>query len=321
MKYFVFFSFLFISVLPSHAEQTFTEIIKEADLTEVAKTISQKKIHSVLPLAMIKTWRIDDLQSIVLLAALDCIRIDSSSLKSIRSNIAPEKITQCDFLQPLTLTYNKAPKVMTSLLNNLLLAGIIQGYNIKHTNGVSHFEPSLNVILYGHQTLVHAKQLVALLTLNNVAFSWELIPKTSAFKIREGWQDAKMSELFANIRYSQEFDLKFIFTNHHEKLKFMPLINQFAKRDSKKQQGLIIDAWWQPFYRSFNEEKTYQKVKRISLKQGNFFASTLALNEQHHDVEKKIKRHLKNLVTPFELDSENIWVNPAFYRYLYGDYQ
>lgn len=311
----VVFIFCFFA-WPSHAVQTYVDIIKTANLTEVANTIEQAQIDGVIPLHLRKNWSIEHSQSVVLLKALDCLNIDD-----VLSVLANKLTSNCTWLEPLKIKHFDISEVIKSSLNGLLTEGIVEGYNIKHTALVSHFDASSDVLLYGHQSLIHAKQLLTLLIVHNVKFSWAILPKTSAFKIRAGWQDMAASEISERIRYAQEFDLKITFINHHEKMKFMPLINQFAKRDSQHQQGLIVEAWWQPFYRSFITERDYQHVKRISLEKGDFFASTLVLNENYAAVKKQIKMHLNSSSQAFVINSENVWVNPAFYRYLHGKHQ
>lgn len=304
--------------LKSQSNKSYAEVIAQAQLSEVANTITSTQIKDIL-LGSEQTLNINALkttiqerQSAALLKKLGCIT---------KIELKPPQLTQCEALSPLTNKHLVIPKEITNPLNLLLRNNIIQGYNIKQNKTHNNNSLQNNILLYGHSSLAHAKQLIILLTLNQVKFTWELIPKTSAFNIRSGWNDITDNELQEKIRYAQEYDLKLAFENHQEKLNFMPLINQYAKRDSNNQQGLIIHAWWQPFYRSFVHEKNYKKVTRINLIFSHFTASTLVLNTQQSDVTKHIQKLLVNTPSILKINTESIWVNPSFYRYLTGKYQ
>ncbi|XPF94340.1 hypothetical protein ACM9HF_20385 [Colwellia sp. RE-S-Sl-9] len=305
-------------LLKSQSNKSYVEVIAQAQLSEVAHTITPTQIKDILldseqtlNINTLKTT-IQERQSAALLKKLGCIT---------KIELKPPQLIQCKALSPLANKHLVIPKEIINPLNLLLRNNIIQGYNIKQNKNHNNNSLQNNTLLYGHSSLAHAKQLIILLTLNQVKFTWELIPKTSAFNIRSGWNDITDNELQEKIRYAQEYDLKLAFENHQEKLKFMPLINQYAKRDNNNQQGLIIHAWWQPFYRSLVQEQNYKKVTRINLVFSHFTASTLALNTQQSDVINHIQKQLVNTPSIVKINTESIWVNPSFYRYLTGKYQ
>lgn len=300
--------------------QSYAEMVNQAQLSEVASTLTEAQIQQVLLSDTVKQIvaafpenPMIELQSATLLKQLDCIDV-AEPLKST-------SLSACIDLPPSTLLHSDIAKEITSPLNSLLRNNLIQGYNIKRNN----IQAQNNTLLYGHSSLIHAKQLVALLKLHKVNFTWQLIEKTSAFNIRDGWNDTTEVEKAEKIRYAQEYDLLLTFEDHQNKLKFMPLVSQYAKRSEQSseqdKQTLIIDAWWQPFYRSFIDEENYKQVTRINMISATHTASTLTLNDGKEEVLTQIKSLLDEHSTRFTISTEYIWVNPAFYRYLNGKYQ
>ena len=296
--------------------QSYAEMVKQAQLSEVANTLTETQIQQVLLSDTVKKIALAfpkntilELQSATLLKQLGCI--DNSAI------VKPTSLSSCIALPPLTLLHSDISKEITSPLNLLLRNNVIQGYNVKPNN----VKADDNTLLYGHSSLIHAKQLVALLKIHNVNFTWQLLEKTSAFNIRDGWNDTTEVEKAEKIRYAQEYDLLLTFEDHQNKLKFMPLVSEYAKRDALSDQDLIIDAWWQPFYRSFIDEANYKQVTRINMISDEYTASTLALNADKDKVLSQIEYLLSQHSSALTIKTENIWVNPAFYRYLNGKYQ
>jgi len=310
--------FLCISIFSTtcYAKITYSEFVKNVQLTEVAATITDQQISQTFALSTQKILNKENAQAALLFTKLGCL--DKTNITDI---YVDEALQQCTLLKNLTLTHHQVPNALKNVLNTMLVNGIFEGYNIKHNDDVTSSATASELILYGHQDLLHAKQLLSLLTLNNITYNWRLLPKTSAFKIREGWDDAKGDEKKEKIRSSDEYDLQITFPDQQEKLKFMPLIDQFAKRNSAKQQGLIVNAWWQPFYRTFKTEEHYQQVKRISFNSSQYVGSTLVLNENYSSVIENISSYLATQATDLTLATEDVWVNPSFYRYLNGNFK
>ena len=260
-------------------EKTYTQIVEQANLSEVARTLTLNQIKKILSVNKDQTLvseltenTMQELQSAALLKQLKCIELKPATLiPTTLTETFTKKSSErnCEALSPLTLEHFVVPKTITTPLNELVRNNIIQGYNVKKIKLTQSDTPvntdQESTLLYGHSSLTHAKQLIALLKLNGLEFTSQLIPKISAFAIRAGWNDINAAEMLEKIRYAQEYDLLFTFENHKEKLNFIPLVNQYAKRDSKNEQGLIIDAWWQPFYRSFVQEENFKQVTRINL--------------------------------------------------------
>lgn len=310
----LFVSLILISCTP--ADKSYTQIVANAQLTEVASTINLENNKAALETIADEDyaqWSQEERQSALLLTALGCIDISTNDSKQTTS------VDDCEALMPLSIDYPSVPTSLTLLLNQLVSQKIVQGYNVKEQNLVTSNETGDNIILYGHSSLIHAKQLITLLTINNVDFIWQLIAKSSAFNIRDDWKDIQPDEKISRVRVAKEYDVRFTFADKAEQLRFMPLINQYAKKDSDDEIGLIVNAWWQPFYRTFAPRESFMPVKRISLQADGFIASTLVLEPDLANVFELIKTSLSQ--TNVTISTEDVWVNPAFYRYLQGDYQ
>lgn len=310
----IFISLMLISC--TQADKSYTQVVANAQLTEVANTINLEDNKAALKTISdvdYAQWSQEEKQSALLLTGLGCIDISTNDSKQSTS------VDDCEALQPLSIDYPTVPASLTLVLNELVEQNIVQGYNIKEKELVTSKESGNNIFLYGHSSLPHAKQLISLLNINNINFTWQLIPKSSAFNIRDDWQDTKIDEKESRVRIAKEYDIRFIFADQAEQLSFMPLINKYAKKDSDDEAGLIINAWWQPFYRSFTEQESFMPVKRISLQADGFIASTLVLQP---DLAKTIEL-IKASLTEAEvtISTEDVWVNPAFYRYLNGGYK
>ncbi|GHB69019.1 hypothetical protein GCM10008107_17790 [Psychrosphaera saromensis] len=310
----VFISLFLISC--TQADKSYTQVVANAQLTEVASTINLENNKAALKTVAdvdYAQWSQEEKQSALLLTALGCIDISTNDSKQSTS------VNDCEALAPLSIDYPSVPSSLTLLLNQLVSQKIVQGYNVKEQTLVTSNETGDNIILYGHSSLIHAKQLISLLTISNIDFIWQVIAKESAFNIRDDWQDIQPDEKISRVRIAKEYDVRFTFADNAEQLRFMPLINQYAKKDSDDETGLIKNAWWQPFYRTFAPQQSFMPVKRISLQADGFVASTLVLPADLTSILNLIKSNLSQ--TDVIISSEDVWVNPAFYRYLEGDYK
>lgn len=306
--------FILTPLTAANATQSYKQIIDEAKLTEVSDIIKLKHDETILQNLNGIKLSYKEKQAGILLTQLGC-------LKSHTPSQLPPPVSECVALKPLSISYPKIPTHVESLLNKLLAKGVFEGYNIKNQALMTSPKSGENVILYGHSSLLHAKQLITLLTINDIDFTWKLIAKNSAFNIRNDWQDTQPNEQGSSIRKAKEYDIQFTFGDQIEQQLFMSLINQYAKKNNDNQTGLIIDAWWQPFYRTFYQNASYRAVKRISLQADGYNASTLVLASNLNKVLTQIKSALLEEKMKVVVSSENIWVNPAFYRYLNGDYK
>lgn len=203
-------------------------------------------------------------------------------------------------------------------LEQLILDGTLTGYNLVHKviNGHDLLSACAGLcIRYGHSDAKHAVQLIGMLIAHGIEGQSWLIPKTSVFQIRQQWQDEKST---STIRHAQEYDILFVFSTANDKSLFQPLIQRYAKKNKQRSETAVLSqSWWQPFYRSETEYTGYHLVTRIRMSFDHADAVSLVLNEQAEKVYSTLKQRLPSV----QISLETLWVNPAFYRYLQGDFQ
>jgi hypothetical protein len=59
----------------------------------------------------------------------------------------------------------------------------------------------------------------------------------------------------------------------------------------------------------------------VSFSSPFYTGSTLVLNENYDQVMLKISSYLATHTQKLELKTEDVWVNPAFHRYLQGNFK
>lgn len=207
-----------------------------------------------------------------------------------------------------------------SQLNQFIDKGYTTGYNVIDTDDLSHFN-SLRMIRYGHNNIRHADQLIYLMRIKGFNPKVQLSVKSSAFLYLAKWgkptypvttlPSGKM------IAIAKEYNLDFEFKSMQRKAQFMALINQYAKKDSKNEKGLIYEAWWQPFYRSYTPMKGYKVLMENRIEIGNYQAQLMVLPEEAQTQAKAIQQDSPKM----QVHTIKTWVNPSFYRYMHGDYK
>ena len=109
--------------------------------------------------------------------------------------------------------------------------------------------------------------------------------------------------------------MAFEFDRPEQRTRFHQLVERYAKRDTTAQQGLITDAWWQPFYYSATAIADFEQIGLITVSTPQVEATLTVLPARVNEV----MQALANSVYP--LDAQTVWVNPAFFRFLQGDYR
>jgi hypothetical protein len=205
-----------------------------------------------------------------------------------------------------------------SLLNSFIDKGLTTGYNVINKADQSHFNNEL-MIRYGHNNIQHAIQLLYLMKSEHFNPKVQLIPKSSAFLYLPEWGHADYPVMTLEsgkmVAVVKEYNLDFEFESVERKQSFMKLIDQYAKKDSAEEQGLIFDAWWQPFYRSYTEMENYIVLTENRIDIGDYQADLMVLPEEA----EKQQQGLNALSGKDKVSSEKVWVNPSFYRYMIGE--
>ena len=88
-----------------------------------------------------------------------------------------------------------------------------------------------------------------------------------------------------------------------------------AKRDAQTEAGLLADAWWQPFYYTDAPLAGFEPISLVILAGGNLEATlTVPLDRTALVVEAFADAGFQQRV-------QQVWVNPAFHRFLLGDFK
>lgn len=218
-----------------------------------------------------------------------------------------------------TAIFPNDPKTLISL-NKFIDKGYTSGYNLVDMREESGFDKT-RMIRYGHNDIHHAAQLVYLLKREGFDPKVQLTPKSSAFVYLEEWgeSDYPVTTLKSGkkVAIASEYNLDFEFPTIAERDRFQALIDQYAKKNSADQKGLIRAAWWQPFYRSYVPVTGYDEVTETRVTKGHYQADLMALPE---NAEKQAE-NIRKAKSGMQVKSEKVWVNPSFFRYLKGDYK
>lgn len=206
------------------------------------------------------------------------------------------------------------------LLFQALSLDLTTGYNIFPEGVWPDYAPERSLV-YGHNRLKHLRQLLFLLRVKGLDPAFTIVPKTSAFKIREAWgvPAGETPQLPDGTRVAQlaEYDLVLEFASPAELLRFQELVTRYAKKDTEEESGLLYSSWWQPFYRSRVASGAMRPTREIWLSMDGHRANVLSLPAE----EAPKTAGLSALSGDWQIEVIDLWVNPSFYRYLEGGYR
>ena len=205
-------------------------------------------------------------------------------------------------------------------LNTFIDKGYTTGYNLVRTDDKSGFNEDL-MIRYGHSDIDHAIQLIYLMKREGFNPKVQLTPKTSAFVYLAEWGEPSYPvEKMASgkmVAMATEYNLDLEFKTKESKQKFMNLINQYAKKDAEDEKGLLIESWWQPFYRSYSKLEGYERLTETQVMINSYQADLMVLPENA----KTQQQQVKQLAGEKSVKSNKVWVNPSFHRYMKGEHK
>ena len=112
-----------------------------------------------------------------------------------------------------------------------------------------------------------------------------------------------------------EYDLQFEFKDKADKMKFIQLIDKYAKKDEVDEENLIYDAWWQPFLQTEKIDGFEKLIVNIA-SEGEYEAYVLTLPEKSDALIKELAKNKK-----LKLKTKEVYVNPSFYRFMLGEYK
>ncbi|WED27279.1 hypothetical protein L3V77_03315 [Vibrio sp. DW001] len=318
--------------LASHAsDMTTGKAVEALNLSELALTYSQEKIVKVTGIS-------DATQADALLIDMNVIKPSdlgqTKTLSDKLNHFVEDQIDQSEryignvsdknIVERVSKTWNNSTviddKKTLSLLNSFIDNGLTTGYNVVDTLDESNFNQSM-MIRYGHNNIQHAIQLLYLMKSEGFDPKVQLTPKSSAFLYLPEWGEPTYPvttlESGKMVSVVKEYNLDFEFQTQERKESFMDLINQYAKKDSADEKGLLFESWWQPFYRSYTEMADYKVLTENRVIIDHYQADLMSLPEKAKDQEKQVRAMAEN----YDVVATKVWVNPSFYRYMLGEFK
>lgn len=329
---------LFLAVISMnlYGETLYRTAVKDLKMEELADTYSQEKVKNSLK--GYKKIREDqqELAAKAVLVDLGAITVeDLNSGKNLDKQLGEfvtdyintrenyiGNVSDKNIIERLNNRWNRGETITDSslapVLNKALKKGLTTGYNIKDRKEYSNFDESLTVS-YGHSDMIHASQIIGLLKSEGIDAKVNLELKTSAFIYLPEWGESSYVTTTMPdgtiIAHPLEYDLKLQFENQKDKERFFTLIDKYAKKDEENQKGLLYESWWQPFIQTEKVEGYEMLIDNIA-SDSKYDAHILTLPEKSKALVEELAKN-KNI----KIKTKEVWVNPAFYRFMLGEYK
>lgn len=318
-------------------QDIYQESVNKLEMTELSNTYSKEKIErSLKGYKKLKKEKLEELASKAVLVDLQAITVDDlnyskninlklenyiSNFKDISEN-SLGNISDKNIIERINRKYSTFKVIeKNSLIDSLNIAlakKLTTGYNIKIKSTYANFNPELS-LSYGHNGIKHANQLIALMKSEGLDAKVQLEPKTSAYLHMPDWGEPATPNIVMEdgqiVITPLEYDLQFEFKDKADKMKFIQLIDKYAKKDEVDEENLIYDAWWQPFLQTEKIDGFEKLIVNIA-SEGEYEAYVLTLPEKSDALIKELAKN-KNL----KLKTKEVYVNPSFYRFMLGEYK
>lgn len=318
-------------------QDIYQESVNKLEMTELSNTYSKEKIErSLKGYKKLKKEKLEELASKALLIDLQAITVDDlnyskninlklenyiSNFKDISEN-SLGNISDKNIIERINRKYSTFKVIeKNSLIDSLNIAlakKLTTGYNIKIKSTYANFNPELS-LSYGHNGIKHANQLIALMKSEGLDAKVQIEPKTSAYLHMPDWGEPATPNIVMEdgqiVITPLEYDLQFEFKDKADKMKFIQLIDKYAKKDEVDEENLIYDAWWQPFLQTEKIDGFEKLIVNIA-SEGEYEAYVLTLPEKSDALIKELAKN-KNL----KLKTKEVYVNPSFYRFMLGEYK
>lgn len=330
---------IFLSLLLSmniYGATVYQEAVKDLRMEELAGTYSKEKVKNSLKGYRQRGENFDELTAKAVLIDLGAItKDDLNSGKNLNEKLGNfvtdyinteenyiGNVSDKNLIERLNNKWKRGKIIEDSSLNETLnkamLKGLTTGYNIKDRRDYSNFDEALTVS-YGHSDMVHASQIIGLLRSEKIDAKVQLELKTSAFIYLPEWGESsyvttKMAD-GTIIAHPLEYDLKFQFENQQDKEKFFKLMDKYAKKDAEDQKGLLYESWWQPFIQTEKTEGYEMLIDNIA-SDSRYDAHILTLPEKSKALIDELSKDRS-----IRVRAKEVWVNPAFYRFMLGEYK
>lgn len=318
-------------------QDIYQENVNKLEMTELSNTYSKEKIErSLKGYKKLKKEKLEELASKAVLVDLQAITVDDlnyskninlklenyiSNFKDISEN-SLGNISDKNIIERINRKYSTFKVIeKNSLIDSLNIAlakKLTTGYNIKIKSTYANFNPELS-LSYGHNGIKHANQLIALMKSEGLDAKVQIEPKTSAYLHMPDWGEPATPNIVMEdgqiVITPLEYDLQFEFKDKADKMKFIQLIDKYAKKDEVDEENLIYDAWWQPFLQTEKIDGFEKLIVNIA-SEGEYEAYVLTLPEKSDALIKELAKN-KNL----KLKTKEVYVNPSFYRFMLGEYK
>ena len=318
-------------------QDIYQESVNKLEMTELSNTYSKEKIErSLKGYKKLKKEKLEELASKAVLVDLQAITVDDlnyskninlklenyiSNFKDISEN-SLGNISDKNIIERINRKYSTFKVIeKNSLIDSLNIAlakKLTTGYNIKIKSTYANFNPELS-LSYGHNGIKHANQLIALMKSEGLDAKVQIEPKTSAYLHMPDWGEPATPNIVMEdgqiVITPLEYDLQFEFKDKADKMKFIQLIDKYAKNDEVDEENLIYDAWWQPFLQTEKIDGFEKLIVNIA-SEGEYEAYVLTLPEKSDALIKELAKN-KNL----KLKTKEVYVNPSFYRFMLGEYK
>ena len=318
-------------------QDIYQESVNKLEMTELSNTYSKEKIErSLKGYKKLKKEKLEELASKAVLVDLQAITVDDlnyskninlklenyiSNFKDISEN-SLGNISDKNIIERINRKYSTFKVIeKNSLIDSLNIAlakKLTTGYNIKIKSTYANFNPELS-LSYGHNGIKHANQLIALMKSEGLDAKVQIEPKTSAYLHMPDWGEPATPNIVMEdgqiVITPLEYDLQFEFKDKADKMKFIQLIDKYAKKDEVDEENVIYDAWWQPFLQTEKIDGFEKLIVNIA-SEGEYEAYVLTLPEKSDALIKELAKN-KNL----KLKTKEVYVNPSFYRFMLGEYK
>ena len=318
-------------------QDIYQESVNKLEMTELSNTYSKEKIErSLKGYKKLKKEKLEELASKAVLVDLQAITVDDlnyskninlklenyiSNFKDISEN-SLGNISDKNIIERINRKYSTFKVIeKNSLIDSLNIAlakKLTTGYNIKIKSTYANFNTEL-YLSYGHNGIKNANQLIALMKSEGLDAKVQIEPKTSAYLHMPDWGEPATPNIVMEdgqiVITPLEYDLQFEFKDKADKMKFIQLIDKYAKKDEVDEENLIYDAWWQPFLQTEKIDGFEKLIVNIA-SEGEYEAYVLTLPEKSDALIKELAKN-KNL----KLKTKEVYVNPSFYRFMLGEYK
>ncbi len=314
----------------------YQDAVKEIKMQELADTYSKEKIELSLKGYKNKKEDLKEQAAKAVLVDLGAVSVqDLNNSKDLNKKLQAfvddytdtkenyiGNVSDKNIIERINNKWNRGEVIkdspMSRVLNNAVIKGLTTGYNIKDKNDYAGFDNNLTVS-YGHNDIIHASQIIGLMKSEKLDAKVQLELKTSAFVYLPEWGESSyVCTTMPDgtiIAHPLEYDLKLQFENQQDKEKFFSLIEQYAKKDSEDEKGLLYESWWQPFIQT-EKTKGYEMLIDNIASDGRYDAHVLTLPEKSKVLTDELSKEKDIQVT-----TKEIWVNPSFYRFMLGEYK